>query len=52
MGVVYSLLWFPNLVFHLDISVGNVLAVQELDGGADIPHDLCSFCRHRERKGQ
>lgn len=47
LGVVHSLLWSPDQEPHLDISVGNVLAVQELDGGADIPHDLCSFCRHR-----
>ena len=32
---------------HLDISVGNVMAVQELDGCTNITHDLCSFCRHR-----
>lgn len=47
LGVVLSLLWSLDQEPHLDISVGNVLAVQELDGGADIPHDLCSFCRHR-----
>lgn len=32
---------------HFDISVGDVTAVQELDGRADITHDLCGFCRHR-----
>lgn len=34
---------------HLDISVGDILAVQELDGSANITHDLCSFCRHSRR---
>lgn len=34
---------------HLNISVGDILAVQELDGSANITHDLCSFCRHSRR---
>lgn len=32
---------------YLDVSVGDVLAMQELNGSANISHDLCSFCRQR-----
>ena len=35
---------------HLDISVGDVPAVQKLDGSANIPHDLCGFCRHGQKR--
>lgn len=36
---------------HLNISVGDVPAVQKLDGSANISHDLCGFCRHGQRRG-
>lgn len=50
----HSLSWSPTWVLGsltLTSSVGDVPAVQKLDGSANIPHDLCGFCRHGQRRG-
>ena len=34
-------------IIYLHVSVGHVHAVQELDGRADVPHDVRSLCGHK-----